>query len=154
MHALQIAVDGFCPEWHCAIYPRADPSGASALDIAAEPGRDFDRSLYVSALETLVELGIVGERRLLHEIGRASELLEIGAALMTLISIEHGERKIIDVGRNSEPEYQHQQTRAEQAEPEPDRVTQEFQGLADRIGEQALQAEQRTFRRWRSHSVT
>src|SRR5664280_2574497 len=112
MHALQVAADGLCPEWHCAIHPRADPGRTSTLDVAAEGGRNFNGSLDVSALETLVELGIVGERRLLHEIGRASELLEIGAALMTLISIKHGERKIIDVGRNSEPEYQHHQSRA------------------------------------------
>src|SRR5450759_4266860 len=102
MHALQVAADGLCPEWHCAIHPRAHPCRTFALDVAAEAGWDFNRSLDVPALETLVELGIVGERRLLHEISRASEFLEIGAALMALISIEHGEREIVDVGRNSE----------------------------------------------------
>src|SRR3974390_1950845 len=107
MHALYIAADGFCPEWHCAIHPRADPRGAAALDGAAEAGRDFNRSLDVSALETLIELGIVGERQLLHEIGRASELFEICAALVALISIEHREREIVDVGRNSKAEHQH-----------------------------------------------
>ena len=154
MHALQVAADGLGPERHCAIHPRADPSRTSALDVAAEAGRDFDRGPDVPALETLFQVAIIGERRLLGEIGRAPELLEIGAALGTLIVIEHREGEIVDVGRNSESEHQHQQCRSEHAEPEPDRVAQELQGLADRIGEQALQAEQGALRRRRSHRIS
>ncbi len=150
VHALQVAADGLRPERHGAVHPRADPGGTSALDVAAEAGRNFDGGLDVPASETIFELGVVGERRLLHEIARASELLEIGAALGTLIVIEHGEGEIVDVGRNAESEHQHQKRRAEQAEPEPDRVAQELQGLADRIGEQAPQAEPGTLRRRRS----
>ena len=98
-------------------------------------------------LQPLFEIGIVGERRLLDEIGRAPQLLEIGAALGALIVVEHGEGQIVDVGRNAEAEHQHQQRRAEQAEAEPDRVAQQLQGLADRIGEQPPQAEPRARRR-------
>src|ERR1019366_301072 len=150
MHALQVAADGLCPEWHCAVHPRADPGRTSTLDVAAEGRRNFNGSLDVPALETLVELGIVGERRLLHKISRAPELLEIGAALMALVPVKHRKGEIIDIGRNSESEHEHQQCRAEQAEPEPDRVAQELQGLTDRVGKQALQAEQGTRWGWRA----
>ena len=99
------------------------------------------RGLDIPALEALLEIGIVGERRLLGEIGRAPELLEIGAALGALVVVEHGEGEIVDVGRDAEAEHQHQQGGAEQREAEPDRIAQQLQGLADRVGEQALQAE-------------
>ena len=66
MHALQIAANGFRPERHRAIDQRADPDRTSALDVAAEVRRDFNRGRDVSALETVVELGIVIERRLLR----------------------------------------------------------------------------------------
>ena len=106
-----------------------------------KPGGISIGGLDVPAPEPIFELGIVGERRLLHEITRASELLQIGAAFGSLIVVEHGEGEIVDVGRDAKSEHQHQQRRAEQAEPEPDRVAQQLQGLADRIGQQALQAE-------------
>ena len=141
MHALEIAADGFGPEWHRAIDQRADRDRSSALDIVAETGRNFNCSRDVTALEAIVELGVSAERRLLHEIGRASELLQIGAAFRTLVAVEHRKRQIVHISRNSEAEHQHQKRRTEQAEPEPDRVAQQFQGLADRIGEQTPQAE-------------
>ena len=89
MHALEIAADGFGPKRHRAIDQGADPDGTTALDVDAEVGRDFDRRRDVSALETLVELVIGAERRLLHEIGRAPEFFQIGAAFVTLIAVEH-----------------------------------------------------------------
>jgi hypothetical protein len=61
--------------------------------------------------------------------------------------IEHGEGKIVDVGRNAEAEHQHQQRRAEQAEAEPYRVAQQLQRLADRVGEQTSRAEPTARRR-------
>ena len=136
MHGLQIAADGLRAERHRAIHPGADPNRTSALDVAAEAGRDFDGGLDVPASETIFEFAIVGERRLLHEITRASEFLEIGAALRTLIVVEHGEGEIVDIGRDAKSEHQHQQRRAKQAEAKPDRVAQQLQGLADRIGQQ------------------
>ena len=153
MHALQVAADGLGAERHGAIHPRADPGGTSAHDVAAEAGRDFNGSIDVVALQSLFKIGIIGERRFLDEITRSSQFLEIGAAFMALVVVEHCEGEIVDVVRNAETEYQHQQRRAEQGEPEPDRVAQEFQGLADRVGEQALQAEQGTRRRWRSRRI-
>ena len=142
MHALQIAANGFRPERHRAIDQRADPDGTAALEVAAEIGRDFDRSRDVSALEPIVELGIGAERRLLREIARASEFFQIGAAFRTLIVVEHRKRQIVDVCRDAEAEYQHQKRGTKQTEAEPDRIAQQFQRLADRIGEQAPQAEQ------------
>jgi hypothetical protein len=124
VHSLQVAADGLGPERHSAIHPRADPRGTSALDVAPEAGRDFDRGLDVPALETLFQIAIIGERRLLGEVVRAPKLLEISTALWTLIVIEHREGEVVDVGGNSESEHQHQQGRSEQAEPEPNRVAQ------------------------------
>jgi hypothetical protein len=42
----------------------ADPGRASALDVAAEAGRNFDGGLDVAALAAAFEVGVVGERRL------------------------------------------------------------------------------------------
>ena len=81
VHACQIAADGLGAERHRAVDPGADPGGTSALDVAAEAGRNFDGGLDVAAPQAIFEIGIVGERRLLDEIARASKLLEIGAAL-------------------------------------------------------------------------
>ena len=141
MHTLEITADGFGPERHRAVDQGADPDGTTALDIDAEARRDFNRYRDVAVLEALVDLVIRAERPLLHEIGRASEFFQIGAAFVTLVAVEHCKRQVVDVRRNSESEYQHQKRRSKQAEPEPDRVAQQLKGLADRIGEQALQAE-------------
>jgi hypothetical protein len=67
-------------------------------------------------LRRLDEVRFVGDHRLLDEIGGASKLLEISAALGTLILIQHREGKIVDIGRDPEAEHQHQQGSSEQAE--------------------------------------
>jgi hypothetical protein len=55
--------------------------------------------------------------------------------------VEHGEGKIVDVGRDPEPEHQHEKRGAEQAESEADRIAREFERLPDRVGEEAPKAE-------------
>src|ERR1700721_2626152 len=116
MHALQVAADGFRAKWHRAIDQRADPDGASSLDIETEAGRNFNRRLDVSALEAADEVRLIGNQRFLDEIGRSPELLQISAALGTLILIQYRERKIIDVGRNPNPEHHPQRRVSQQAD--------------------------------------
>ena len=116
-------------------------TGRPRLMSRPKPGGISMAALMFPLLQPVLELAVVGERRLLDEIARASELLEIGAALGALIVVEHGEGEVVDVGRDAEAEHQHQQRRAEQAEAEPDRVAQQLEGLADRVGQQAPQAE-------------
>ena len=92
-----------------------------------KPGGISMPALDVAALEALFEIGVIGERRLLDEIGRAPQLFEIGAALVALIAVENGEGQVVDVGRDAEAEHQHQKGRAEQGEAEPDRIAQQLQ---------------------------
>ena len=141
MHGLQIAADGIGAERHRAVHPGADPGRTSALEVAAETRRNFDSGPDASALQALPQIGIIGELRLLHEISRASQLLEVGAALVTLVVIEHCKGEIVDVRRNSEAEDQHQQRRAEQGEGQPDGIAQKLDRFPDRVSEETLQAE-------------
>jgi hypothetical protein len=60
---------------------------------------------------------------------------------MALVPVEHGERKIVDVGRDAEAKNEHQEGRTEEREAEPDRIAQEFQRFADRAGEKSLNTE-------------
>src|SRR5271168_353009 len=108
MHALEVAANGFRAKWHRAVDQCTDPCGTSALDIETEARRNFNRRLDISALETADEVRLVGNRRLLDEIGGASEFLEISAALGSPILIQHREGKIVDVRRDPETEYQHE----------------------------------------------
>src|SRR5208282_298268 len=117
------------------------PGRTAALDVASESGRDLDGGLDGPALQTLLEIGIIGERRLFYEISRTSQLLEVGPALVALVVIEHREGQIVDVGRNSKSEDQHQECCAEQGEGQPDGIAKKLDRFADRISEQALQAE-------------
>src|ERR1700722_7992727 len=119
MHGLQIAADSFRAKWHRAVDQRVDPGGASSLNIETEVRWNFDRRFDVSALE----VRLIEDQRFLDEIGGSPELLEISAALGTLILIQYGERKIVDVSRDPKPEHQHQQGGSQQAESEPDRIT-------------------------------
>src|SRR3984885_16052984 len=107
MHALQVAADGFRAKWHRAIDQRADPDGASSLDIETEAGRNFNRRLDVSALEAADEVRLIGNQRFLDKICRSPELLQISAALGTLILIQYRERNIVDFGRDTKPNNQH-----------------------------------------------
>src|SRR6516165_7452861 len=116
MHALQIPPDRLSAERHRPIDPCTDSSRSAFLDVAAETGRDLDRGFDVSAAQPLVEIGIVGDRRLLDEITRAPELAEIGATVGSLIPIEYGERQAVDIRRDAEPENQHEERGAEQRE--------------------------------------
>ena len=116
MHGLQIAADRLGPERHGAVDPGADPGGAPALDVAAEAGRNFERGVEFAALHALFQIRIIGERRPFREIGRAPQLFEIGAALVTLVVVQNGEGEVVDVRRDAEAEHQHQESRAEERE--------------------------------------
>src|SRR5580658_5343976 len=105
MHALQVASDGLRAKRHRSVHPRADPGGTPAFDVAAEVVRNLNGGVNVSAFQTVLEFGIGGQRRLLNEIARASQLLQIGEALGTLIVIEDGEGKVVDVRRDAESKY-------------------------------------------------
>jgi hypothetical protein len=89
----------------------------------------------------ILDIPIVGERRLFGEVGRAAQLLEIGAAFVALIVIHDGKRQIVDVGRDSEAEHHHQKHRTKQGEGQPDGIAQKLDRLADRIGTKPLPAE-------------
>src|SRR5208282_6832292 len=86
---------------------------------------------------------VAGERRLLDEVGRTAQLLQIGATLVTLVVVEHRERQRIDIGRDTEAEHQQQERRAKNGKGEPDRVADQFQRLADRAGTQTAHTERR-----------
>ena len=88
--------------------PHADFGSSSGSEVAAEPGWYFDRGVHGPRLErALLLLGVL-ERGFLREIGRAADLLEIGAALRGVVPVEHPERKIVDVGGDAEAENQHE----------------------------------------------
>src|SRR6516162_2002858 len=107
MHTLQVAADRLGYEGPRAIHPGSDPDGPSARDIAAKAGWDFDAGTDVPVLEPPLEIGIISERGFFEKIRRTAHLFEIGPALMALVTVEHGERKIVDVGRDAEAENQH-----------------------------------------------
>ena len=82
----------------CSIFCSALPSGATArtstllrpaFEVAAEPGRDFDGGLDGSALHTLLQIGVILERRLLYvqqaasSMGRATTTRSSGDSMYT-----------------------------------------------------------------------
>ena len=121
----------------------ATQTGRPRRNVAAKAGRDLDAGVDVPVCEPLFEIGIIGKRRFFDKVGRAAQLLEIGAAFMAMVVVENSEGEIVYVGRDAEAENKHQKRRAEQGKAEPDRIAQQFQRLADRAGEKALQTEGR-----------
>jgi hypothetical protein len=130
VHNLQIAANGLRPIRHGPIDPRADPNRTPGGEVASEARWDFDRCFDRTALQALLDIPIVGERRLFSEVGRAAQLLEISAAFVALIVIHDGKRQIVDVGRDSEAEHHHQKHRTEQGEGQPDGIAHKLDRLA------------------------
>ena len=114
----------------------------SALHVAAEAHGDLDRRRDLPALQPVLQIMRVRDRRRLDEIGRAAQLLEIGAALVGLVAVERGEGQRVDVGGDAEPEDQHQEGRAEQSKAEADGIAHQLERFADRIGEHPPRAEE------------
>jgi len=141
MHGLEVAADRLGDERPRPVDPGGGPGGPAACDVAAKPGRDFDAGADVPACEPLLQIGVIGKRRLLDKVGRAAQLLEIGAAFVALVVVEDGEGERVYVGRDPEAEDEHQECRAEQREAEPDRIAYEFQRFADRAGDKTPQTE-------------
>src|SRR5208283_377444 len=141
MHRLQIAPDGFGSKWHGAIKPCADKSGNAFPDVAPEIRRDLNCRSYIRILEAQFEFAIIFDRSFFYEIARPAELLQIGAAFGRVVVIENGEGEIVDICRDARSHDHHQECRAEDRKTQSDRITQEFERLADRIGKHAARAE-------------
>ena len=150
MHGLEIATDRLGYERPRTIDPGSDPDRSPACNVAAKAGRDLNAGVDVPVCEPLFEIGIIGKRRFFDKVGRAAQLLEIGAAFVAMVVVENGEGEIVYVGRDAEAKNKHQKRRAEQGKAEPDRIAQQFQRFADRAGEKALQTEGRAAARGRS----
>ncbi len=117
-------------------------AGIPALDVRTEVRRNLDAGADAAVFQTAVQVGVVGDRRLLDEVARTPQFLEVGAALRRLIAVENGKVQVVDVGRDAEAENDHQQGGAEQREHQPDGIAQQFETFADRVGEQALETEE------------
>ena len=72
MHGLKVASDRLGDEWPCAIDPGGDPGRPPARYVAAEPGRHFDGAVDVPSREPLLQISVIGERRLFDEISRTA----------------------------------------------------------------------------------
>ncbi len=146
MDGLQVAADGLGAKRHGAVDPGADEGRTPAFDVAAEAGRNFDRGVDVAALHARVQIGVTSQRRFLDEVGRAAQFLEVGAAFMALVMVEHRESQVVDVGRDAETEHQHEEGGAEQGESQPDRIADQLDGFANGVGEKPPRAENALWR--------
>jgi hypothetical protein len=77
--------------------PRGDPGRSPALNIAAEARRNFNSRVDCPSESCALR------------VGRATQLLEIGAAFVALVMVEDGKGQGIDIVRDPEAEDEHQE---------------------------------------------
>ncbi|MNM60252.1 hypothetical protein D3C81_715260 [compost metagenome] len=68
MHGLDIVAAGLGPERHPAVEPGRHHGLAAGMQVTAEARRDFQGQLDRRALQALVQLAAVADRRLFGEI--------------------------------------------------------------------------------------
>ena len=135
----EIALDRLRPEGHGAVDPGADGCRASAPEIAPVARRNFDRGADIAGLDTPLHIVFARDRRFLSKVARASQFLEVGAALMAVVAIENRKGEIVDIEGNARSENQHQKGGAQERKAHADRIAQEFEAFLDRAGRQSAQ---------------
>ncbi|MPM55702.1 hypothetical protein SDC9_102499 [bioreactor metagenome] len=141
VHALHIALDGFCACGHGAINPCADVDVAPAQHVAPEPGRNLERQRQLAAAHAPVEVGVVGDGGVLGKVARSAQALHIVLADGALVAVKHGKAQAVHVHADAETDHHHQHQRADQRQRGAHRVALQLQRFAPEIAVQALQAE-------------
>ena len=144
VHALRVAAYRFTAIGHGAVDPQADLRPVATPQVAAEARRNIDDQRQFAILHPSLKVDIIGDRRLLDEIARTVNILDIGPAFRRLVAVERREAQAFDVQRNPEAEHEHQQHRAEQRKSEANRIASQLQRFAVGIAEQTTQAEDGT----------
>ena len=94
----------------------------------------IDDNLKLAAAKPAVELVGAPDRRLFREVARnRRERVDQRPALERSILIEGGEAQMLDIERNAIAERDHQDQRSEECKRQPDRIAQQFHGLAPRV---------------------
>ena len=106
----------------------------------ARSRRDLDRQAELAAAHAPVQVGVVGDRRLLDEVARAGDIERVVAAGRGLVAVEHGEGQVLDVHVDAVAHDEHQDDAAEQRQRGADRIAAQFQRLAPGVAEHAAQA--------------
>ena len=73
------------------VNPCGNPGRTAARYVAAKARGDFDTGVDIPVRQPLFQIPIILERRFFHEIGRATQFFEIGAAFMAMVVVKNGE---------------------------------------------------------------
>ena len=141
MHGLHVTEHVLGAGGHRAVDPGADLDFVTALQVACKVGRNLQCQTQFAAAHAAVQFVVIGDGRLGDEVARAAEVERIVVAEHGLVAVEHGEAQVFDIHADAVAERDHQKQRAEQRYRSADGVAAQFQRLADRVAEQAQQAE-------------
>ena len=136
-HPGDIISRGLAAEGHGAVDRRIDFRVRAAEQIAAEPGGNFDNDLRVAAAQAALGFRRRSDRRLHRKIPGAGKSIEQLPALRRVVLIERRHLQIFDIEGNAVAEGRHQNDGTDDRKGEPDRIAQQLDGLAPRIGPEA-----------------
>src|SRR5271157_4929025 len=140
MHTRKIAVDRLGPEGYGPIDPDPDLGRPSTLYVASESRWDFNRGRDLPALEPVLQIVRVLERRLLKKVARATQFFEVGPAHIGVVPIQRGKCQRVHVGRDAKPEDKHEEGGPEQGEAQSNWIAQELQKFADSVRQHSAYA--------------
>ena len=146
MDALQIAPGRLGAEGHGAVNPGAYLHGPAAAQVAPEAGRNLDDHLELAAGQAALDLAVICQRGLLGEVDRPGAPPD-RRGFRRVVPVERGEGQMVHIRVDPGTQRQHQEGRPQKRETEADGIAPQLQAFADRIGEQAAEAEAPAWRR-------